>query len=179
MNRSLKFSSKNAAELSGAAEEFCCLSLHCSQSLRICEQCRLTAFQLQIHAMKPTSILLLTVTILATTVPLHAQVQSPSPAATATPVAYEQLPTLDASVILQPQYFHGSMSISVKTWTKSFSSQIFSIKSWTEAAFFREIVDHLNSPLQIATHSLKRREFVGQQPEQSVRPTISIPIRRG
>src|SRR5271165_5319347 len=49
MNRLLKFSSKNAAELSGAAEEFCCLSLHCSQSLRICEQCRLTAFQLQIH----------------------------------------------------------------------------------------------------------------------------------
>ena len=57
--------------------------------------------------MKPTSILLLTATILATTGPLHAQVQSPSPAATATPVAYEPLPTLDASVILQPQYFHG------------------------------------------------------------------------
>src|SRR5271157_5186827 len=106
MNRSLKFSSKNAAELSGAAEEFCCLSLHCSKSLRICEQCRLTAFQLQIHAMKTTSILLLTATILATTVRLHAQVQSPSPAAVA-PVAFEPLPTLDASVILQPQYFHG------------------------------------------------------------------------
>ena len=57
--------------------------------------------------MKPTSILLLTATILATTGPLYAQVQSPSPAATATPVAYEPLPTLDASVILQPQYFHG------------------------------------------------------------------------
>ena len=57
--------------------------------------------------MKPTSILLLTATILAATVPLHAQVQSPAPAATATPVAYEQLPTLDVSMILQPQYFHG------------------------------------------------------------------------
>jgi len=57
--------------------------------------------------MKPTSILLLTATILATTVSLHAQVQSPSPAATAPPVAYEPLPTLNASVILQPQYFQG------------------------------------------------------------------------
>src|SRR5271165_228637 len=56
--------------------------------------------------MKTTSILLLTATILATTVRLHAQVQSPSPAAVA-PVAFEPLPTLDASVILQPQYFHG------------------------------------------------------------------------
>jgi hypothetical protein len=57
--------------------------------------------------MKPSSVLLLTSSILAATVPLHAQVQSPSPAATAAPVAYEPLPTLDASVILQPQYFHG------------------------------------------------------------------------
>jgi len=57
--------------------------------------------------MKPTSILILTATIFATTVPLHAQVQSPTPAATATPVAYEPLPTLNASVILQPQYFQG------------------------------------------------------------------------
>jgi hypothetical protein len=57
--------------------------------------------------MKPASVLLLTVTILATTVPLHAQGQSPPPDTTATPVAYESLPTLDASVILQPQYFHG------------------------------------------------------------------------
>jgi hypothetical protein len=57
--------------------------------------------------MKSTSILLLTATILATTVPLQAQVQSPSPAATATSVAYEPLPTLNASTILQPQYFQG------------------------------------------------------------------------
>jgi hypothetical protein len=60
--------------------------------------------------MKPTSILLLTATILATTVLLHAQVQSPSPkpSATAAPVStYEPLPTLEASVILQPQYFRG------------------------------------------------------------------------
>ena len=57
--------------------------------------------------MKPISILLFTGTILATTVPLHAQVHSPSPAATAAPVAYEPLPTLNASVILQPQFFKG------------------------------------------------------------------------
>ena len=57
--------------------------------------------------MKPTSILLLTATIFATTVPLHAQVQSPTPAATAAPVAYEALPTLNASDILQPQYCQG------------------------------------------------------------------------
>jgi hypothetical protein len=57
--------------------------------------------------MKPTSILLLTATIFATMVPLRAQVQSPTPAATAAPVAYEPLPTLNASVILQPQYFQG------------------------------------------------------------------------
>jgi hypothetical protein len=57
--------------------------------------------------MKTTSILLLTATILATTIPLHAQVQSPSPAAIAAHVAYEPLPTLNASMILQPQYFQG------------------------------------------------------------------------
>jgi hypothetical protein len=57
--------------------------------------------------MKPTSILLLTASIFVRTVPLHAQVQSPTPAATAAPVAYEALPTLNASVILQPQYFQG------------------------------------------------------------------------
>jgi hypothetical protein len=56
--------------------------------------------------MKPTCILLLTPIILATTVPLHAQGESPPPAATA-PVAYEPLPTLNAKVILQPQYFQG------------------------------------------------------------------------
>ena len=56
--------------------------------------------------MKPTSSILLAATILATTVPLHAQVQSPSPAVTAAP-AYEPLPTLNASEILQPQYLQG------------------------------------------------------------------------
>jgi hypothetical protein len=57
--------------------------------------------------MKPTSILLLNATILATTLPLYAQAQSPSPAATVAPVTYEPLPTLNASEILQPQYFQG------------------------------------------------------------------------
>ena len=59
--------------------------------------------------MKPIPTILLTAIILATTVPLHAQVQSPSPspAATAAPVTYEPLPTLNASVILQAQYFQG------------------------------------------------------------------------
>jgi hypothetical protein len=57
--------------------------------------------------MKPTFILLLTVIIPATTVALHAQGESPSPAATAAPVVYEPLPTLNASEILQPQYFQG------------------------------------------------------------------------
>jgi hypothetical protein len=54
--------------------------------------------------MKPPCILLLTGTILATTVPLHAQVQSPSPQR---PSSTRPLPTLNASVILQPQYFQG------------------------------------------------------------------------
>ena len=57
--------------------------------------------------MKSIAILLLTATILATTFSLHAQVQSPSPAVTAAPAAYEPLPTLNASEILQPQYFQG------------------------------------------------------------------------
>ena len=57
--------------------------------------------------MQPTCILLFTAIILGTTVPLHAQGESPPPAATAAPVAYEQLPTLNASVILQLQYFQG------------------------------------------------------------------------
>ena len=57
--------------------------------------------------MQPTCILLFTAIILGTTVPLHAQGESPPPAATAAPVAHEQLPTLNASVILQLQYFQG------------------------------------------------------------------------
>ena len=55
---------------------------------------------------KPTFILLLTASILAPTVRLHAQ-GHPPPAATESPAAYEPLPTLDASVILQPQFFQG------------------------------------------------------------------------
>jgi hypothetical protein len=47
--------------------------------------------------------LLLTASILAPTVPLHAQ-GHPPPAATESPAAYEPLPTLDASVILQPSF---------------------------------------------------------------------------
>jgi hypothetical protein len=57
--------------------------------------------------MKPISALQLTAATFATTVLLHAQVQSPSPAPTAAPVTYEALPTLKASVILQPQFFQG------------------------------------------------------------------------
>ena len=57
--------------------------------------------------MKLISVLLLIASILATTLPLGAEVEPPQPAATATPVVYEALPTLNASVILQPQYLHG------------------------------------------------------------------------
>ena len=57
--------------------------------------------------MKPTSILVVTATILNATLPLHAQAQSPSPDASAAPAVYEALPTLKASEILQPQYFQG------------------------------------------------------------------------
>jgi hypothetical protein len=69
--------------------------------------------------MKPTSLFLLLAAILASTVPLDAQLQRSTPVATetpaatrepdatATPAVYEPLPTLDASVILQPQYFQG------------------------------------------------------------------------
>jgi len=56
--------------------------------------------------MKLTSILLLTVTILPATVPFAVLAQ-PLPATTPTPAAYEPLPTLNASAILQPQYFRG------------------------------------------------------------------------
>jgi hypothetical protein len=67
--------------------------------------------------MKPTSIRLLIPAIFALTIPLRAETQAPtptaSPAATVSPVAaaspavYEALPTLNASEILQPQYFQG------------------------------------------------------------------------
>jgi hypothetical protein len=56
--------------------------------------------------MKPTSILLLTATMLIAALWLHAQSQ-PTPAPTAVPIAYEPLPTLNASDILQPQYLKG------------------------------------------------------------------------
>ncbi len=57
--------------------------------------------------MKPTSLLLVTATILAAAVPLHAQVQAPPAAAASSPAAYEPLPVLNASEILQPQYLQG------------------------------------------------------------------------
>jgi hypothetical protein len=52
------------------------------------------------------------------------------------------------------------VAISVKTYTKSFSSQIFSLKSCTEPPFFSQIVDRLHSPQQRATHNLKNRGIV-------------------
>jgi hypothetical protein len=65
--------------------------------------------------MKPTFVLHLIAATVATTVLLHAQDPSPTPAPSATatpaaataPAAYETLPTLNASEILQPQYFQG------------------------------------------------------------------------
>jgi hypothetical protein len=62
--------------------------------------------------MKPVFLLQLTASTFFTSVLLQAQVQSPSPIAepTAKPTAvitYESLSNLDASVILQPLYFHG------------------------------------------------------------------------
>src|SRR4029077_19056698 len=63
--------------------------------------------------MKSISTLHLTAATFATTVLLHAQVESPTPSATPSPAAaapalvYEPMPTLKASVILQPQYLQG------------------------------------------------------------------------
>ncbi len=60
--------------------------------------------------MKSISVLQLTAATFATTVLLHARGESPTPmpAPTAAPAAvYEPLPTLEAKVILQPQYFQG------------------------------------------------------------------------
>src|SRR5271166_6115744 len=88
-----------------------------------------TVFQTPDPPMKTTSVLLLTATLLATTIRLHAQVQSPSPAAGATPVAYEPLPTLDASVILQPQYFHGPNFTVRKPVPTYFGSNRYTIDS--------------------------------------------------
>jgi len=56
--------------------------------------------------MKANSILLLNIALLFTPTALNAQVQ-PSPNATTTPGAYEQLPTLSADAILQAQYLRG------------------------------------------------------------------------
>ncbi len=79
--------------------------------------------------MKPTFIRLLIAAILALTIPLRAETEQPtptaspiataspvatapplasaSPAATEAPATYEPIPTLNASEILQPQYFQG------------------------------------------------------------------------
>jgi hypothetical protein len=69
--------------------------------------------------MNPTSICLLIAAISALTIPLRAETEQPtptatalpaaiaSPAATEAPSAYEPIPTLNASEILQPQYFQG------------------------------------------------------------------------
>ena len=79
--------------------------------------------------MRPTSIFLLTAAILTAAVPLRAQVQSPSPAATEAPIAYESLPTLDASVILQPQYFQGPNFTVRKSVPTYFGSNRYTIDS--------------------------------------------------
>ena len=54
--------------------------------------------------MKPATVILLACTVLAGFASLDAQTPSPS----STPEVFEPLPTLDASVILQPQYLGGS-----------------------------------------------------------------------
>jgi hypothetical protein len=53
--------------------------------------------------MKPRTIVLLACLVLAGSVPVYAQ----TPSASSTPEAFESLPTLDASAILQPQYLSG------------------------------------------------------------------------
>ncbi|HEY5769347.1 MAG TPA: hypothetical protein VIS71_05820 [Terrimicrobium sp.] len=53
--------------------------------------------------MKPATVILLACTALAGSASLYAQ----TPSASTTPEAFESLPTLDASVILQPQYLAG------------------------------------------------------------------------
>jgi hypothetical protein len=78
-----------------------------------------------LQKMKPNSIRLLMAAIFALTIPLRAETEQPTPTATASPVAiaspsvtaspaatkapgaYEPIPTLNASEILQPQYFQG------------------------------------------------------------------------
>ncbi len=53
--------------------------------------------------MKPTTVILLACTVVAGFASLSAQ----TPSASSTPEVFESLPTLDASVILQPQYLSG------------------------------------------------------------------------
>ena len=53
--------------------------------------------------MKPATVILLACTVLAGFASLSAQ----TPSASSTPEVFESLPTLDASVILQPQYLSG------------------------------------------------------------------------
>ena len=85
--------------------------------------------------MKQTTILLLAATVLAPVVRLHAQVQEPLPAATATPaptaapIAYEALPTLNASDILQPQYLQGPNFTVRNSVPTSFGSNRYTIDS--------------------------------------------------
>ena len=56
--------------------------------------------------MQLIAILLLNAAFLVATATLYAEGQ-PSPSATASPAVYEPLPTLNASIILQPHYLHG------------------------------------------------------------------------
>src|ERR1700726_1329660 len=96
--------------------------------------------------MIPTYVLLLTATILAFQVTLHAEGQPSSaatvappttatPAATVTPVptaspsAYEVSPILNASVILQPQYFRGPNFIVRNAVPTYFGSNRYTIDS--------------------------------------------------
>jgi hypothetical protein len=96
--------------------------------------------------MIPTFVLLLTATILAFQVTLHAEGQPSSaatvappttatPAATVTPVptaspsAYEVSPILNASVILQPQYFRGPNFIVRNAVPTYFGSNRYTIDS--------------------------------------------------
>jgi hypothetical protein len=96
--------------------------------------------------MIPTFVLLLTATILAFQVTLHAEGQPSSaatvappttatraatvtPVPTASPIAYEVSPILNASVILQPQYFRGPNFIVRNAVPTYFGSNRYTIDS--------------------------------------------------
>ena len=116
--------------------------------------------------MKPPCILLLTGTILATTVSLHAQVQSPSPAVTPTPVVYEPLPTLNASVILQPQYFQGpnfTVRNPVPTYSGSNHYTIAPLRRYPDLDL-RSLSDlHIDRRTQCATRRWQAHEDILHQ----------------